>query len=217
MTTRVLLADDHRIVLDGLRMVLERLPGLEVAGTAGDGEEAVRLARRLGPDIVILDIVMPRLNGIEATRQILAERPETRVIALSMHADRRYVREMLAAGARGYLLKDCAAEELARAVQAVQSGHVWLSPAVAGVVVEEYARGTPRGAAGAFDVLTGREREVLQLLAEGCTARDIGQRLCLSVKTVETHRRQIMSKLGLRSLAELTKYAIREGLTSLDS
>jgi DNA-binding NarL/FixJ family response regulator len=213
--TKVLLADDHRIVLDGLRAVVERQEGFEVVGLATTGHEAVRLARRLAPDVVIMDVVMPDLNGIEATRQILAERPETRLIALSMHADRRYVREMLAAGVRGYLLKDCAAEELARAIRAVLGGQVWLSPAVAGIVVDDYTHGGNRDAPGAFALLTPREREVLQLVAEGRSAREIGAHLHLSVKTVETHRRQIMEKLGLHSVAELTRYAIREGLTPL--
>jgi len=214
MGTRVLLVDDHRIVLDGLRAVVERQEGFEVIGVATTGHEAVRLARRLTPDVVVMDVVMPDLNGIDATRQILAERPETRVIALSMHADRRYVREMLGAGVRGYLLKDCAAEELARAMRAVLSGQVWLSPAVAGIVVDDYTHGAP-GAPGAFALLTPREREVLQLVAEGRSAKEIGALLHLSVKTVETHRRQLMDKLALRSVAELTKYAIREGLTEL--
>ncbi len=217
MTLRVMLVDDHRIVMDGLRMVVERESGWEVIGLATTGIEAVKMARRLSPDVIVMDVVMPDLNGIEATRQILAERPETKIIALSMHADRRYVREMLQAGVRGYLLKDCAAEELAQAIASAIRDQVWLSPSVAGVVVEDYTAPTPRADKDPYSAISQREREVLILVAEGHSTREIGELLHLSVKTIETHRRQAMEKLGLRTIAELTKFAIREGLVSLGS
>jgi DNA-binding NarL/FixJ family response regulator len=210
---KILLADDHQIVCDGLRMVLENEGGMQVAGTASTGREAVRLTRELQPDVVIMDVAMPELNGIEATRQIVDAQPGTRVIGLSMHADKRFIRGMLEARAAGYLLKECAAAELALAIRTVVGGRIYLSPAITGVVVEDYVghRGDERRR-----LLTPREREVLQLLAEGNSTREIAQSLFISVKTVETHRRQIMEKLNIHSVAELTKYAIREGLTSLD-
>ena len=169
--------------------------------------------------MVIIDVAMPDLNGLEAMRQILAENPRTKVIALSMHSDRRYVTGMLSAGASGYILKHCAFEELAHAIHTVLRSQVYLSPAIAGIVVQELSQpksSRARKNAPSFSSLTSREREVLQLIAEGHSARDIAQLLNLSVKTVETHRRQVMEKLGIRSVAELTKFAIREGLTSLD-
>jgi DNA-binding NarL/FixJ family response regulator len=216
MTTRILLADDHAIVCDGLRTLLDAQPDLSVVAVAHDGATAVRLAREHAPDVAVLDVAMPELNGIDATRQLLSERPALRVIALSMHSDRRYVTGMLAAGAAGYLLKDSAFEELAQAIRTVLAGRVYLSPGIAGIVTQEltrHAAGLPTAPAG--PALTDREREVLQLLAEGYTARQIAARLCRSVKTVETHRRRLMEKVGVATLAELTKYALREGMTSL--
>lgn len=219
MSIRILVADDHKIVLDGLKALIEAEAEMEVVALATNGREAVKLARREKPDIVIIDVAMPDLNGLEAMRQILSESPQTKVIALSMHSDRRYVTGMLSAGASGYILKHCAFEELAQAIHSVRRNQVYLSPSIAGIVVQELAR--PRNLrAGKQDPsiasLTSREREVLQLISEGHSARAIAQRLNLSIKTVETHRRQMMDKLGLRSVAELTKFAIREGLTSLD-
>ena len=213
MSLKILLADDHQIVCDGLRMVLENEGGMEVAGIASTGREAVRLTRELEPDVVIMDVAMPELNGIEATRQIVDAQPGTRVIGLSMHADKRFVRGMLEARASGYLLKECAAAELALAIRTVIVGRIYLSPAITGVVVDDYVG---QRADERHRLLTPREREVLQLLAEGNSTREIAQSLFISVKTVETHRRQIMEKLHIHSVAELTKYAIREGLTSLD-
>jgi DNA-binding NarL/FixJ family response regulator len=214
MSIRVVLADDHQLVCEGLEMLLESQPGTEVVGVAHDGREAVRMARELDPDVVIMDVAMPGLNGIDATRQLLAESPRVKVIALSMHADKRYVTGMLSAGVSGYLLKDCAGEELVQALQTVVGGQVYLSPSIAGVVVAELA--APAAARPAGSPLSPREREVLQLLAEGHNSRESAAILHLSVKTVESHRRQIMTKLGLDSVADLTKYAVREGITTLD-
>jgi len=215
MSLRIILADDHKIVRDGLRALLANQPGMEVVAEADNGRSTVRLARELSPDLVIMDIGMPDLNGIDATRQITAELPKVKVIALSMHSDRRFVVQMFRAGASGYLLKDCAFEELTRAVAAVQKGQIYLSPAVAGPVMEDYIHQLSSGGSG-FSVLSPREREVLQLIAEGKSTKEVAALLCVSVKTIETHRQQIMSKLNIQSIAELIKYAIREGLTTLD-
>jgi DNA-binding NarL/FixJ family response regulator len=228
---KVLLADDHRIVREGLRSLLESQPDMQVVAEAADGRQAVEMARDVSPDVVVMDVAMPQLNGIEATRQIAADEPGMKVVALSMHSDRRYVSEALKAGASGYVLKDGAFDELISAIRAVVADRVYLSPRVAGVVVDDYVRRLPqRGAAtgaatpsgtddgrrNVFDTLTPREREVLQLMAEGFATKEVAHRLHVSVKTVETHRRQIMDKLDMHSVAELTKYAIREGLTTLE-
>ncbi len=215
MPVRIVIADDHRIVREGLRHLLEKRTDFKVVGEASDGESAVRLARELSPDIVIVDISMPGLNGIEATRRILAERPDIRVLALSMHSDRRFVIETLKAGASGYLLKDSAFDELARAIEVVMARGAFLSPAITEMVVRDYVAQSGCEDAAAFSVLTPREREVLQLMAEGEPTRAIAAHLAVSVKTVETYRQQIMEKLDLHSVAELTKYAVREGLTEL--
>ncbi|NLO75044.1 MAG: response regulator transcription factor [candidate division WS1 bacterium] len=216
MKTRIILADDHKIMREGLRSLLAREPEMEVVAEAGNGRDCVDLARKLEPDLVVMDIGMPDLNGIEATRQIRADHPEVKVLALSMHSDRRFASAMLAAGASGYLLKDSAFEELSQAIQAVLEGQTYLSPAIAGLVVEDYVQRLGEEPSP-FSVLRPREREVLQAMAEGKSTREIAEALHISVKTVETHRQNIMNALGLRSVAELTKYAIREGLTSLDS
>ncbi|MDI6632542.1 MAG: response regulator transcription factor [Thermoanaerobacteraceae bacterium] len=215
MSTRIILADDHKIVRDGLAALLAKVPGLEVVAEAADGRTAVRLAREMLPDVVIMDISMPDLNGIEATRQIVAEVSGVKVIALSMHSGRRLVMEVFKAGASGYLFKDCAFEELASAIRSVVAGDTYLSPKIAGVMVKELATQSLTDTPVAFSVLTAREREVLQLLAEGKTTKKIASLLHLSTKTVETHRQQIMNKLNVQSVADLVKYAIREGLTSL--
>jgi DNA-binding NarL/FixJ family response regulator len=216
MSIRILLADDHQIIREGLRMLLEKQGDMEVVAEAEEGRTAVRLAREVNPDVIILDIAMPDLNGIEAARQILTECPTAKVLALSMHSDRRFVSEMLKAGAKGYLLKDCASEELARAVHSVMGGETYLSPAVAGEVVQDYVHRLKRPAEATAVALSAREREVLQLLAEGRNTKKIALQLNISVKTVETHRQHIMGKLHLHSVAELTKYAVREGLTTLE-
>jgi DNA-binding NarL/FixJ family response regulator len=212
----VLIADDHKIMRDGLRAILEKQPSTTVVGEASDGHEAVALTRKLKPDVVVMDITMPGLNGIDATRQILAEVPQVRVVGLSMNSDRRYVLATLAAGASGYLLKNAASEELTRALAAVVAGQKYVSPLVADAVIDSAIRETAPAASPDAKALSMREREVLQLLAEGLTSKEIAAKLGIAVSTIETHRRQIMDKLSLRSIAELTKYAIREGLTSLD-
>ncbi len=212
---KILLADDHKIVRDGLRTLLAKNAAITVVGEAEDGRPTVQLAKELSPDIVIMDVALPDLNGIEATRQITSECPEIRVIAVSMHSDRRFVAEMLKAGASAYLSKDYVFDELERAIRAVSTKKVYLSPDISDVVVENYVRQTPEPESSAYSVLSEREREIVQLIAEGKTAKEIADQLNVSVKTVETHRTNIMSKLNIHRLAELTKYAIREGLTSL--
>jgi DNA-binding NarL/FixJ family response regulator len=192
---------------------------MEVIAEARDGRGAVQLAHELRPDVVVMDVGMPGLNGIEATRQITSQEPHARIVALSMHSDRRFMGEMLKAGAKGYLLKDGAFEELATAIRSVVANKVYLSPRIANVVLDDYVHRDASGMSGdtsAFAKLTPREREVLQLMSEGRATKEIAMDLHVSIKTVETHRRQIMEKLDIHSVAELTKYAIREGLTSLD-
>jgi DNA-binding NarL/FixJ family response regulator len=215
MSTRILLADDHKIIRDGLRALLEKEPDMEVVGEAQDGLTTIKLAKKLLPNIVIMDIGMPDMNGIDATRQILTETRGIKVIALSMHSDRRFVLQMLKAGASGYLLKDSAFEELASAIKTVMAGQPYLSPKITDVVIKEYIHALPKNEVSVFTALTVREREVLQLIAEGNATKQIASHLSVSVKTIETHRQQIMEKLNIHSIAELTKYAIREGLTTL--
>ena len=217
MRTRILLADDHKIIRDGLRALLEKLPDMELVAEAENGRNAVRLARKLSPDVVIMDVAMPDLNGIEATRKIISETPQVKVIALSIHSDRRFIVEMLKAGASGYLLKDCAFEDLTKAIGAVRTNHIFLSPGIADKVVKDYVSSLSSTGFSVYSILTDRELEVLQLLAEGRTTKQIASRLHVSVKTVETHRKNIMDKLDIHNIAELTKYAIREGLTSLET
>ena len=217
MNIRIVIADDHQIVRQGLRTLLEREADMQVVAEAEDGRRAVSLARELIPHVIVMDVEMPDLNGIEATRQILTEYPQIKIIALSMYSDRRFVTNMLKSGVSGYLLKDCAFEELVQAIRLAMSNRIYLSPGVVDVVVKDYANHTPAPSQPVFSVLTTREREVLQLLSEGKRTSQIADLLHISIKTVETHRQQIMHKLGMRSVAELTKYAIREGLTSLES
>jgi len=213
---RILLADNHKLFCDGLRTLLAKQPGMDVVGEAHNGRIAVRLARQLSPDLVIMDIGMPEMNGMEATRQIRAEMPRTKVLAVSMHSDRQYVSGMLSAGASGYVLKDGAFSELAQAIEIVMSGNCYLSPEIVGVMVTHYVETLAPEPGSAVAKLSKREREVLQLVAEGRTTADIAERLFVSRKTIETHRKNIMLKLELFSVAELTKFAIREGITSLD-
>ena len=216
---RILLADDHQIVREGLRTMLAQHDDMAVVGEAGDGRAAVAMVEELGPDVVVMDVGMPGLNGIEATRQIISREPDAKVLALSMHSDRRFMGEMLKAGAKGYLLKDGAFEELATAIRSVVADKIYLSPKIADVVVDDYVRRPAEGGIepSAFARLTPREREVLQLMAEGRATKEIAMDLRVSIKTVETHRRQIMEKLQIYSVAQLTKYAIREGLTSINN
>jgi DNA-binding NarL/FixJ family response regulator len=217
MGIRVLIADDHKIMLAGLRSLLEKQTEFDVVAEAENGRKAVQMAQEKKPDVVVMDVSMPDLNGIEATTQIVESLPGTRVIALSMHSDKRFVMGMLRAGASGYLLKDCASQELANAIHQVAGGRKYLSPEITGVVIDDFLLGATSGeVATATSLLSAREREVLQLIAEGWSTKQIASHLYVSIKTIETHRRQIMKKLDLHNIADLTKYAIREGLTSIE-
>jgi DNA-binding NarL/FixJ family response regulator len=214
--TRILLVDDHKIMRDGLRAILEKESDLEVVGEAASGREAVRRTAELAPDLVIMDVAMNDLNGVEATRQIRAEHRNVQIVALSSHGDPRYVTGILRAGASAYVLKGNAYTQLRRAVQAVRSGRSFLCEEVAGIMVEA-VRNPACEDGTVFEVLGAREREVLQLLAEGLSSAAIAARLHVATSTVETHRRNLMRKLELHSVAELTKYAVREGLTSVEA
>ena len=205
---RILLADDHAVVRQGFRMILAAHPDMEIVGEAGNGREAVELAERLKPEVVVMDVSMPELNGIEATRRLAASTPHTRVLALSMHKDSVYVREILRAGARGYLLKDSVADDLVSAVRAVASGEGYLSPQVSNAVLDDYRRHVTNP----IDLLTSREREVLQMLAEGKTNKEIAGVLNLSPYTVEAHRGRVMEKLNVHTIADLVRFAVRNGL-----
>ena len=216
MRVRILIADDHKIVREGLRNLLQNEKDVEVVAEASDGNAAVRKAFELRPDVVIMDVAMSGLNGVEATRKI-TEQSNIKVVALSMHSDKRFITAMLKAGASAYLLKDCAFEELVSAIRAVAAGQTYLSPRIAGIITKEFVHHLKEEDTSAFAVLTPREREVLQLLAEGWSTKRIAAHLNLSTKTIETHRSNIMNKLNIYTLPELTKYALREGLTSLDT
>lgn len=213
---KILIADDHGIVRQGLKSLIEKQADMEVVGEAEDGLAVVQLAKELLPDVIIMDVTMPNLNGIEATRLILRQIPGTRVIALSTYPDRRLVVEMLKAGALGCVLKSCLFDELVRALHAVVANERYLSPRITAVLVEDYINHSSTAETGASSKLTDRERQILQLLAEGHTTKQIALRLNISPKTADANRRQIMNKLGIFNVAELTKYAIREGLTSLE-
>lgn len=215
MSIRILLADDHRLMRHGLRSLIQGEPDMEVIGEAENGRSAVRLAEELAPDVIVMDVAMPDLNGIEATRQVKDRTPAIEVLALSMHSDGPFVVRMLEAGAAGYLLKDTAFEQLATAIREVSEGRKYLCPEVTGPIVEDYLRRLSEPEVAATP-LSPREREVLQLLAEGMISKQIASELNISVKTIETHRSRLMKKLGIRSVAELTKYAIRHGITSLE-
>ncbi|MBL8209426.1 MAG: response regulator transcription factor [Bryobacterales bacterium] len=205
---RILLADDHRMVRQGFRMILDAQEDMEVIGEAGNGRDAVEMARSLKPEVVVMDVTMPELNGIEATRRIREAEPLVRVLALSVHRDGVYVREIVRAGAEGYILKESADSELIAAVRAVASGNSYLSPEVAGAVLKDYRK----HATNPLDLLSSREREVLQAIAEGKTNKEIATTLNLSVYTVDGHRTRIMEKLGLHSIGELVRFAVRNGL-----
>ena len=218
MSIRILLADDHRILREGLRSLLVQQPGSIVVGEASDGEMAIALALELRPDLVIMDVVMPGMDGVAATRRIRAECPETKVIALSMHSDRRFVSEMVRAGAMGYLVKDSAFEELSLAVKTVMANRPYLSAVITGTLVEDFVRQTSsieRTALSPLKMLTAREQEVLRLLTDGKRVKEIAHDLSISAKTVESHRQNIMDKLEIHSTIELTRYALREGLTTI--
>lgn len=216
MAIRVLLADDHELLIGGLRTLLAERKDIEVTDVAKDGLEAVRLATKHKPDVILLDISMPQLNGIDAARRILGDLPATKIIILSMYADRRFIQESLRIGVSGYILKESVSREVIEAIDAVRKGELFFSESIRNQVLRDYAEWVREGSIVSASPLTGREREVLQLLAEGKSTKDIAGTLNISVKTVESHRKQIMDKLSLRSIAELTKYAIREGLTKLD-
>lgn len=213
-TTRILLVDDHALMREGLRSILEKQNSFVVVGEAENGREAVRLTEELSPDVVVMDVGMGDLNGIEATRQIKSVAPKTAVVALSSHSDRRYVKAMLDAGASGYVLKANAYGQLERGVTAARKGLKYLCAEVTSEIIDGALQAGGEGSV--YDILGAREREVLQLLSEGLTSSQIAERLCVSTSTVETHRRNIMRKVGLHNVADLTRYAIREGLTPLE-
>lgn len=214
-TIRILLADDHTILRDGIRALIEDEADLSVVAEAEDGLSAVRMALQLTPDVVVMDIGMPLLNGLEATRQILRDRPQVKVLILTMHDNEEYIRQVLAAGALGYVLKDAAARDLLGAIRSVHAGEPVLSPAVTRLVIEDYLRWGETPPVGAADTLTPREREILQLIAEGNTNREIAEILCLSIKTVQSHRSNLMQKLDLHDRSELIKYAIQKKIIEI--
>ena len=205
---RILLADDHKLVRQGFRLILMSQDDMDVVGEAGSGKEAVDLAKALKPDVVVMDVTMPELNGIEATRRIREASPHVRVLALSVHRESVYVREIIRAGAEGYLLKESADTDLLAAVRAVAEGHSYLSPEVSGAILKDFRKHVTNP----VDLLTSREREVLQLIAEGKTNKDIAAALNLSIYTVDGHRTRIMEKLNLHSVGELVRFAVRHGL-----
>jgi len=215
MTIKIILADDHNVLREGLKSLLNQQQDFEVIGEADNGRDAVRLTKKLEPDIVVLDIGMPNMNGIQATQHIVAEVPETKVLALSMHSDHQFVVKMLQAGASGYMLKDCAYEELISAVRDITAGKFYLSKDVTGVVINNYINMIQAVDAVSHPTLTSRERETLQLIAEGKSTAETANLLNVSGKTIETHRKNIMDKLDIHNIADLTKYAVREGLTSI--
>ena len=215
MATRVLLVDDHQVVLEGLRSLLEQESDLQVVGTATNARDAITMIREDEPDVVVVDVAMPDLNGFEATAQILHEKPNLKIVALSTHTSGKHVRGMLDAGAHAYVTKETAANELLTAIRQVRRGRKYLSSDITGTVVDGYVNREVVDTS-AQNLLGAREREVLQLIAEGLTSGEIASRLHISTNTVDTHRRNLMKKLDLHSVAELTKYAVREGLTQLD-
>lgn len=216
-TVRVLLAEDHAMVRGGVRSMLEAAGGIEVVGEASDGREAVRLAATLSPDVIVMDVAMPGLSGIEATRQIHAASPRLAIIILSMYGDRQYISESLRAGASAYVLKDAAFSELEAAIREVVAGRRYLSPAVSGVVLDDYIQRVRNDAVPTvLEKLSSREREVLQLIAESKTSGEIGKALHISAHTVDSHRRKIMEKLDLHNVVDLVKFALRHGLASLE-
>jgi len=213
---RILIADDHGVVREGMKVLIDNQPDMEVVGEAEDGLMVTQLAKELSPDVIIMDISMPNLNGVEATRLILEENPDIRVIALSVHLDKHFVTEMLKAGASGYVLKSCLFDEVLRALRTVNRSERYLSPKITDVVLDDYIHYMATYNKSADDQLTARERQIVQMLAEGKSTKQVASRLHISPKTSDANRRQIMNKLGISSLAELTKYAIRKGLTSTE-
>lgn len=216
MTIKIILADDHNVLREGLKSLLNQQQDFEVIGEADNGRDAVRLTKKLEPDIVVLDIGMPNMNGIQATQHIVAEVSDTKVLALSMHSDHQFVVKMLQAGASGYMLKDCAYEELISAVRDITAGKFYLSKDVTGVVISNYINMIQAVDAVSHPTLTSRERETLQLISEGKSTVETANLLNVSPKTIETHRKNIMDKLDIHNIADLTKYAVREGITSIE-
>jgi len=215
MNTKIVLVDDHRLFRDGVRNLLDQQLDMAVLGEAEDGRMAVEIVRKFSPQVVIMDVTMPNLNGIDATKRILAENPKVKVIALSMHGHRRFVQEMLRAGASGYLLKECAFQDLVQAIRSVLEDKVFLSPDIARIVMDDYLNPSQRDKKKGISLLTSKEREVLQLIVEGLTNEKTAQVLHMSRRTVEKHRARIMDTLQIDNLAELVKFAVREGLTKL--
>ena len=216
MSIKIVICDDHRIIRDGLRSLLETRPDMTIVGEGINGFEACKLARKFSPNIIILDVAMPDLNGIAAARRLREEAPKSKILALSMHSDRHFVTSMLQAGAAGYLLKDCAFDELIDAIRAIHNGGLYVSPKIAGDVLQAFSSRTRTTQKPGKVELSERESEILQLIAEGKSTKNAADQLHLSIKTIETHRLNIMRKIGVRSVAGLTKYAIREGLTSVE-
>jgi len=211
-----LIADDHEIVRDGLRSLFEKQPDISVIAEASDGWQAIEYAKKLSPDVVLMDVNLPRLNGIEATTELSKSSPNTKIIALSMRCDKQVIGDMLRAGASGYLQKDVAFRELARAIRTVMQGRIYLSPVAAEMVVDGFVRHASEGEATNGNLLTAKEKQVLQLVAEGKSNKQIASIMDIGMKTVDTHRQHLMARLNLHSVAELTKYAIREGITSVE-
>jgi two-component system response regulator NreC len=216
VSIKVLVADDHTMVREGLRSLLNAKPDIEVVAEADNGRRALELVHEVMPDVVIMDVTMPDVNGIETTHQLSAEFPDVKVIALSMHADHRLVAGMLDAGASGYLLKDCAFEELENAIRTVVANQTYLSPKITRDIIEYHVRKSPLTQSSAFSVLTAKERQILQLLAEGKNTKQMAACFNISIKTVEAHRKHIMKKLNIHTISGLTKYAVREGLTNIE-
>lgn len=215
MKIKIILADDHQIIRDGLKSLIEKEKTFELAGEASDGRTTVQLTQKMNPDLVIMDISMPGLNGMEAAIQILEFNPDIKIIALSVHAEKQFVAGMLRAGASAYLLKDCAFRELKEAITLVMQNQIYLSPKISGIIIKDYKEQLIKEDHSVFNVLTKREREVLQLLAEGKTIKQIADNLFISAKTVETHKQNMMNKLSVYNLPELVKYAINQGIASL--
>ncbi len=211
--TRILIADDHKIIRDGLKNLINNELNMELVGEAADGREAIKMTLELKPDVVIIDIAMPELNGVDATQRITNKLPDTKVIALSMHSEQQFIVGMLRSGASGYLLKDCAFEELINSIHTVIKNKKYISPKISGQLIDQVIN--PDTNKHISDILTDREREILQLIAEGISTKEIAEKLYISAKTVETHRKKIMEKLDLFTIADLTKYAVKNGLTSL--
>ncbi len=215
MSIKIIIADDHHLIRDGLKSLIEKEANFSLIGEAADGREILRLTNELNPDIVIMDISMPELNGIEATRQIKAHNEDVGIIALSVHSDVSFVRQMLKVGASGYLVKHCEFKELVQAIYAVEKGELYLSPLISGQLIQDYLKNLPDDESTIFTKLSDREREILQMLTEGKTKQEIADTLFISVKTIDSHRQNIMNKLGIDTMPDLVRYAIRSGITEL--